>query len=257
MGIVGTIRVDFAVFQMTGYAKSWWRDYVLTRPAGLPSLICDKFSQLFIEKFIPFTMREDYRRQFESLQQGSMTVTQYETRFVDLACHAIILLPTERERVRRFIDGLTLSIRLQIAKETGDDISFQRAIDIAIQIEMMVRTCATGQDGQPPVPPARATIGQGHGRGRGRGKGAACTTARAAPTDPPIAPAQEQVPDVADPVGPAQAPAMPIVIPGLQEALTQILTFCTDLAQVVLAQAALTTSQARGGTYTPAARTPE
>ncbi|XP_070036217.1 uncharacterized protein [Nicotiana tomentosiformis] len=65
-----------------------------------------------------------------------MTVTQYETRFVDLAPHAIILLPTERERVVRFIDGLTFTIRLQMAKETGDDITFQRAVDIARRIEM-------------------------------------------------------------------------------------------------------------------------
>jgi len=47
-----------------------------------------------------------------------MIVTQFETKLVDLARHAIILLPTERERVRRFIDGLTFSIMLQMAKET-------------------------------------------------------------------------------------------------------------------------------------------
>ncbi|XP_070015331.1 uncharacterized protein [Nicotiana sylvestris] len=80
---------------------------------------------------------KDYRRQFERLQQDSMTVTQYETRFMDLARHAIIFLHTKRERVRRFIDGLTFTIRLQMAKETGDDITFHRAIDIAGRIEMV------------------------------------------------------------------------------------------------------------------------
>ncbi|XP_070057412.1 uncharacterized protein [Nicotiana tomentosiformis] len=97
----------------------------------------DQFSQLFLEKFIPFTLREDHRKRFEHLQQGSMTVTHYETQFVDLARHAIVLLPTERERVRRFIDGLTFSIRLQMAKESGDDISFQRTVDIARWIEIV------------------------------------------------------------------------------------------------------------------------
>ncbi|XP_070034758.1 uncharacterized protein [Nicotiana tomentosiformis] len=66
-----------------------------------------------------------------------MTVTQYETRFVDLARHATILLHTEKERVRRFIDGLTYTIRLQIAKETRSDISFQMTIDIARRIELV------------------------------------------------------------------------------------------------------------------------
>ncbi|XP_070054564.1 uncharacterized protein [Nicotiana tomentosiformis] len=97
----------------------------------------DQFLQLFLEKFIPFTLSDDYRRQFECLQQDSMIVTQYETRFMDLSFHAIVLLPTERERVRRFIDRLTFSIRLQMAKETEDDIAFQRAIDISRQIEMV------------------------------------------------------------------------------------------------------------------------
>ncbi|XP_070055014.1 uncharacterized protein [Nicotiana tomentosiformis] len=66
-----------------------------------------------------------------------MTITKYETRFVDLARHAIIFLPTERERVRRFIDGLTFTIKLQMAKETRDDVTYQRAIDIARWIEMV------------------------------------------------------------------------------------------------------------------------
>ncbi|XP_070045075.1 uncharacterized protein [Nicotiana tomentosiformis] len=66
-----------------------------------------------------------------------MTVTQYETTFVDLARHATILLPTERERVGRFIDGLTFTLRLQMAKETESDISFQMVVDIARRIELV------------------------------------------------------------------------------------------------------------------------
>nr|XP_033514821.1 uncharacterized protein LOC104107119 [Nicotiana tomentosiformis] len=60
-----------------------------------------------------------------------------------------------------------------------------------------------------------------------------------------------------EPVGPAQAPTVTIVIPGLQETLAQILTMCTSLAQAVSIQTALATSQAGKGTQTPAARTLE
>ncbi|XP_070029561.1 uncharacterized protein [Nicotiana sylvestris] len=80
MGIVETIGVDFASFRLSGSAKTWWRDYCLVRPAGSPALTWNQFSQLFLEKFLPITKREKYRRQFERLQQGSMIVTQYETR---------------------------------------------------------------------------------------------------------------------------------------------------------------------------------
>jgi len=72
-----------------------------------------------------------------------MTVTQYETRFMDLDFHAAILIPTNRERAGRFIDKLTFGIRLQMAKETGDDISFQRVVDIARRIKMI---CGQGRE---------------------------------------------------------------------------------------------------------------
>ncbi|XP_070049832.1 uncharacterized protein [Nicotiana tomentosiformis] len=93
---------------------------------------------------MPVTLREEYRKHFERLQQGGMTVTQYETQFVDLARHATIMLPNEKEKLRRFIDGLTYTIRLQMAKETMSDIFFQTAVDITRQIKM-VRAQERGQ----------------------------------------------------------------------------------------------------------------
>ncbi|XP_070010868.1 uncharacterized protein [Nicotiana sylvestris] len=81
----------------------------------------------------------------------------------------------------------------------------------------MVWTGTTGSDGKPLVPLVRAIRGRCRGRGHvhGKGRGVASTVARAAPIDPPATPAQEQVPDSVEPVGPALAPTMPIVIPDL------------------------------------------
>ncbi|XP_070025058.1 uncharacterized protein [Nicotiana sylvestris] len=134
MGIFETNGVDFVTFRLSGSAKTWWRDYCLARPAGSPSLTWEQFAVLFLEKFLLVTQREAFRRQFDRLQQGSMMVTQYETRFIDLARHSLIILPTERERVRRFIDGLIQLIRLQIAKEAGSEISFQKAANVAHRV---------------------------------------------------------------------------------------------------------------------------
>ncbi|XP_070040429.1 uncharacterized protein [Nicotiana tomentosiformis] len=136
MGIVEINGVDFDVFQMTGSAKRWWRDYTLTRPVGSPTLSWEQLSQLFLEKFLPITLREEFHKQFERLQHGNMTVTQYESRFVDLSRHSLHLLPTDGERVRRFTEGLTHLIKLQMSKETGSEISFQVAANVARRIEM-------------------------------------------------------------------------------------------------------------------------
>ncbi|XP_070032859.1 uncharacterized protein [Nicotiana tomentosiformis] len=89
-------------------------------------------------KYLHVTLRENYPRQFVCLQQSSVTVTQYETRFVDLARHATIFIPTEWERVRRFIERITYLIKLQMVKEIGSDISFQAAPNIARRIEMVL-----------------------------------------------------------------------------------------------------------------------
>ncbi|XP_070034816.1 uncharacterized protein [Nicotiana tomentosiformis] len=85
---------------MTGYAKKWWRDYLLTRPAGSPGFTLDQFSELFIEKFLPITLREERRRQFERLQEGEITVTQY----------APSIVATMRDRIHMFIAGLALEL---------------------------------------------------------------------------------------------------------------------------------------------------
>nr|XP_009774078.1 PREDICTED: uncharacterized protein LOC104224188 [Nicotiana sylvestris] len=103
------------------------------------------------EKFLPITPREDYRRQFGILQQGSMSVTQYEIRFVDLTRHALILLSTDRERVRRFIYGLIHPIRLQMAKEARGELSFQTATNVARQIEMPAYSAPSAPISAPPI----------------------------------------------------------------------------------------------------------
>lgn len=53
---------------------------------------------------------------------------------MDLSFHVAILIPIKMESVRRFIDGLTFGIRLQIAKDTWDDIFFQPVVVIVRRI---------------------------------------------------------------------------------------------------------------------------
>ncbi|XP_070036154.1 uncharacterized protein [Nicotiana tomentosiformis] len=339
---------------MTGSSKRWWRDYMLNRPVESPALTWEQFSRIFLEKFLPITLREDYRRQFERLQQshqigypGRHGQFQGQQSQQPRSCYTCgdprhfarfcpksqgsmqqqgsramipapaVLPPSQPSRGRGqaskggarpeaessdaviisivpvfhsdasalFHPGSTysnvssyiasylivphdfLSVSVCVSTPVGDSLvvdhvyrscvvtirSLKTSVDLLL-LDMIVRTRTTGREDEPPVPPARAARGRRRDRGRGRGRGAARTIAGAVPVDPPITPDQDQIP-VVD--APAQAPPMAIVIPGLQEALAQILTACTGLAQEVSIPTAATTSQARGGTQTPAARTPE
>ena len=82
-----------------------WRDYISSRPAGSYPLSWTQFTQVFLSKFIPHSERERKRTEFEGLQQGSMSVAEYEGKFHALARHASMILPTEAKRVRSLLRG--------------------------------------------------------------------------------------------------------------------------------------------------------
>ncbi|XP_070057445.1 uncharacterized protein [Nicotiana tomentosiformis] len=105
-GILKTSGVSFTTFQFTEATFKWWEAYERRIPVGAAPLTWHEFSVLFLEKFVPQTHREELHRQFEQLRQDGMSVTQYEMRFSELARHVVWLVPIERVRIRRFIDGL-------------------------------------------------------------------------------------------------------------------------------------------------------
>ncbi|XP_070054620.1 uncharacterized protein [Nicotiana tomentosiformis] len=68
-------------------------------------------------QYKPPSEREELRGQFERLRQGHIFVIDYEARFTDLSRHAAITLPTDAERVLRFIAGLHPEIHVFMARE--------------------------------------------------------------------------------------------------------------------------------------------
>ncbi|XP_070044594.1 uncharacterized protein [Nicotiana tomentosiformis] len=117
------------------FLDRWWEAYELSRPVDTGPLTWHKFFVLFLEKFVPQTRREELRRQFEQLHQEDMSVTQYDMRFSELAHHAIWLVPTEKERIRRFIDGLNYGLRVVMTRGIESGARFDEVVDIASRIE--------------------------------------------------------------------------------------------------------------------------
>ncbi|XP_070006785.1 uncharacterized protein [Nicotiana sylvestris] len=106
-GILETNGVSFTTFQFTGATFTWWEAYERCSPVGAAPLTWQEFSILFLEKYVLHSRREKLRRQFKRLHQDDMTLMQYEMRFSELAHHIVWLVPTDKEWIRRFIDGLT------------------------------------------------------------------------------------------------------------------------------------------------------
>ncbi|XP_070057537.1 uncharacterized protein [Nicotiana tomentosiformis] len=135
-GILETSGVSFTTFQLTRAAFRWWETYERSRTVGT-TLSWQEFSVLFLEKFVPQTHREELRRQFEYLCQEDLSVTQYEMRFLELSHHAVWLVPTEREKIGRFINGLNHQFHFVMTLGNVAGVKFDEVVDSARRLEMI------------------------------------------------------------------------------------------------------------------------
>ncbi|XP_070039452.1 uncharacterized protein [Nicotiana tomentosiformis] len=68
-----------------------------------------------------------------------MIVTRYEIRFTDLARHIIWFVPTEREKIKRIIDGLNYGLHFIMAQEVATYARFDQVLEIARCLEQLRR----------------------------------------------------------------------------------------------------------------------
>ena len=105
-------RIRLAPFQLEGEAQVWWNWARTSR--DLEAMTWTKFQELFMGKYFPDTVRHAKAQEFLELKQGTMTVMDYVARFTELARFADDYVATDMAKVRRFKNGLKLSIRGRI-----------------------------------------------------------------------------------------------------------------------------------------------
>ena len=113
----------------------WWRSYVECQPAQAPPMTWASFSSLFMEKYIPRTLRDRRRDEFLSLEQGRMSVTAYEAKFRALSRYATQLCFSPQERIRRFVKGLRSDLQIPALQVAAAAKSFQEVVDFVIEVE--------------------------------------------------------------------------------------------------------------------------
>ena len=84
-------------------------------------------------------MRKESRLRFESLRKDGLSVTEYEAHFCQLFRHALAIIPNETERIRKFVRGLTFSIRTVMFRASREGASFQSIVSPAKEAELMER----------------------------------------------------------------------------------------------------------------------
>ncbi|XP_070049723.1 uncharacterized protein [Nicotiana tomentosiformis] len=128
MDIVEVSGVVFTIFQLSIAAYRWWQAYEEGRPADVTPPTWDQFSEMVLKEFVPQILQDAWCIEFERLCQGTMMVLEYAIRFSELARHTPILVPTVRERIRRFIEGLDYDFKKCMTRELQTDIPFQQVI---------------------------------------------------------------------------------------------------------------------------------
>ena len=93
------------------------------------------FSSLFMEKYIPRTLRDMKRDDFLSLEQGRMSVTTYEDKFRALSRYATHLCFIPQERIRHFVKGLRSDLWITALQVAATAKSFQEVVDFVIEVE--------------------------------------------------------------------------------------------------------------------------
>ena len=84
-------------------------------------------------KFFLALARHAKAREFLELRQGKMTVLEYMAKFIELACFADDYVATDIAKVRKFEDGLKLSIRGKIVGLLLQDLDLMVRTAMAIE----------------------------------------------------------------------------------------------------------------------------
>ena len=105
-------KIGLAAFQLEDEAQVWWNWAKTFR--DLEAMTWAEFHDLFMGKYFPDTARHAKAQEFLELKQGIMTVLEYVARFMELARFSDDYVAKNMAMVRRFKNGLKLSIRGRI-----------------------------------------------------------------------------------------------------------------------------------------------
>ena len=136
-----TTRITLASFQLEGESQIWWEWVATSR--DLETMTWDDFHRLFMGKYFSSSVIHVKAREFLELRQGTMTVLEYIAKFTELACFGDDYVATDAAKVRKFKDGLKLSIRGKIVGHNLQDMDsmvsttliIKRGVDDASSIQ--------------------------------------------------------------------------------------------------------------------------
>jgi hypothetical protein len=114
---------------LEGPAANWWDTYIKAHEEP-ESINWQEFKNSFHSQHVPLRVMKLKKKEFEKLKQGSMSVSEYVTRFTQLSRYAPDNVDTSEKKQDWVLNGLNDG--LAYALEARDFINFQDMVDKAL-----------------------------------------------------------------------------------------------------------------------------
>ena len=127
-------RITLASFQLEGESQIWWEWVTTSR--DFETMTWDDFRRLFMWKYFSASATHAKAQEFLELRQGAMTVLEYVARFTELSRFGDAYVATDVAKVRKFEDGLKLSIQGKIIGHNLQDMNSMVSTTFIIEREV-------------------------------------------------------------------------------------------------------------------------
>ena len=113
-------RVNYAVRMLESEALEWWDsiDQALSVEAK-GQLNWSKFLEMLNARFCSSGAVQRFERDFTNLVKGSMSISKYNTTFIEKLQFARHMCPTEESLVNRYVEGLPFPYRATVRVRTS------------------------------------------------------------------------------------------------------------------------------------------
>ncbi|KZV30168.1 hypothetical protein F511_20798 [Dorcoceras hygrometricum] len=132
------LRLSLATFQLRKSAEHWWRGASRTLEETGVEIIWDSFCVAFRQEYIPESYVNAREREFDHLEQGTMSVREYARRFSSLLAYVPHVAGRERAKRTKFLEGLNEELYILVLSSKPK--SYAEAVDSAIDIEEGLRS---------------------------------------------------------------------------------------------------------------------
>nr|ABA98065.2 retrotransposon protein, putative, Ty3-gypsy subclass [Oryza sativa Japonica Group] len=122
----------YASHKLRGPAADWWENYCNAHPEPT-NIAWDEFATAFRAAHVPESTIDMKKEEFNRLKQGNSSVNEYLSQFNKLAQHAPEEVDTDKKKIRKFLKGIAVGMRLQLLAHVFP--TFQHMINKALLLE--------------------------------------------------------------------------------------------------------------------------